>query len=97
MSEIFGIRSPSQEEVEIPRTENLDNLLDPNQDSDLDKWELGKDNARDSVLSNMISSKLAKSNSFNISEILEVLDKHYTLLFSLMEKVIDKLLGVKSK
>jgi len=30
MSEIFGIRSPSQEEVEIPRTENLDNLLDPN-------------------------------------------------------------------
>jgi len=45
----------------------------------------------------MISSKLAKSNSFNISEILEVLDKHYTLLFSLMEKVIDKLLGVKSK
>jgi len=94
--EIFDIQKPPPGEVELERTENLDNMLDPGWNSPVERFNLALHNSDNSILSNMVASK-TKSNTVEFSLVLALLNNQYSFILSLLDKLLRSVTNGKEK
>lgn len=93
LEEIFGILPVDEDEVEIERTPDLGNISSPNWDAPMKKFSLGLQNAKETVLSNMIAKKI--NNSPKLSDYLDFITTSQNMLFEFIYKLIDRILQRK--
>jgi len=89
IEDIFGILPVDQDEIEIPRTNDLGNISDPNWSSPMKRFSLGLQNSKETILSNMIAKK---TNNFNqLSPFLDYMISTQNMIFDLIYKLLDKI------
>jgi hypothetical protein len=91
IEEVFGILPVDQDEVEIDRTNDWGSIRDPNWTSPLKKFNLGLQNSKETILSNMIAKK-TNNNSICLSDFLDYMTSTQSILFDFMYKIIDRIL-----
>jgi len=95
IDEVFGILSPSSDEIEISRTPDLGKISDPNWSSTIKKFSLGLQNDKETTLSNMIATKINKNETYGLDYFLEHIQMTQKMLFTFILDIIDKLLKEK--
>jgi hypothetical protein len=92
IDEVFGIMIPDEEEVEVGRTPDFGSLSKgPNWNDQTKVFQLGMHNAENSILSNMISSKM-KKNAPSLYDFLDAIQSQQRLWMELITNIIDKIL-----
>ena len=95
LEEVLGHMPVPDEELEITRTNNMADSIDPNWESPFKKWSMGLRNSNDTKLANIIN---ARTNSpFGISDFLDFVHRSQLQIFDFMYRVIDRLLSKEMK
>ena len=97
IDEVFGILSPSSDEIEISRTPDLGKISDPNWSSTIKKFSLGLQNDKETTLSNMIAKKINKDETYGLSYFLDHMRISQELIFKFMLDIIDRLIAKEKK
>lgn len=90
IEEVFGILPPDQTEVSNERTPDLGNITNPNWSSKMKQFQLGLQNDKETVLSNMVSDK---ANVGSLSYFLDFITSSQAQIFAFMLSVIEKILN----
>ena len=93
LEEVLGHLDIPDEEIEITRTNDMADSLDPNWDTPFKKWSMGLRNSNDTKLANIIG---AKTNTlFSLNDFLDFVRWNQMQIFSWMAGIIDKILSRK--
>lgn len=93
LEEVYKIEPLEKEEIELEKTNDFEDLLSPNWTNKVKRFNLGLENSKSTVLSNMTADKINKIKSTNdwlLSELIQLISTSHLFVLRLLARLLLK-------